>query len=190
MSLGRPLQHILKSDFASTCRPIHKSDTFIISARICTVEFQITECEPAQHCWVTPSTEIHTEASHSSARRTTRRTQASTKSENVAASWTSSASSSVQELVGHLARCPRRPSLESRMLSCKTSTFARWTRRESDIDHLIESSDLGDTQTRSRGKKTLSSGYIRRTGARAPRRRSAPTLKSTESSSFYRHLPC
>jgi transitional endoplasmic reticulum ATPase len=36
-------------------------DSFTVSIRIRTVEFQITECEPGEYCSVTPSTEIQTD---------------------------------------------------------------------------------------------------------------------------------
>jgi transitional endoplasmic reticulum ATPase len=51
----------LKPYFPWTSRPLHKLDTFTVSAGIRNVEFQITECEPGEDCSVTFSTEIHTE---------------------------------------------------------------------------------------------------------------------------------
>jgi transitional endoplasmic reticulum ATPase len=51
----------MKSHFASTYRPIDKSDIFTVSAGIRSAEFQIIECEPGERCSVTRSTEIYTE---------------------------------------------------------------------------------------------------------------------------------
>jgi len=41
--------------------PIHKKDTFTVSAGTRTVEFQIVACEPCDFCCVTPNTDIHTD---------------------------------------------------------------------------------------------------------------------------------
>jgi hypothetical protein len=50
----------VKRYFASTYRPIRKLDSFITSAVIRTVEFQITERELGEYCSVTPSAESTT----------------------------------------------------------------------------------------------------------------------------------
>jgi hypothetical protein len=84
------------------------------------------------------------------------------------------------ELISPGIRQSLRPSLEGRMLSCTTSTFAHWTRCRSDIDPPIDTSDLGNAQTwaAEAGPHRSLPCYVRRTGACTPRRRSAANSES------------